>query len=167
MILSGTLAITAIGIALSPMLLALAETRVASAIATGSVILSLTTAILLVPPWGMLGASVARGLAMITGTTLTFLFLKKRLRLNLDLVAMFKILVAGIIMAAVVVAVQIPIYSPRLLPLYIVIGGVVYLTALRVLKAVKQEDINFFGKYFGHKLRFVTSMLRWVLLPTS
>ena len=167
MILSGTLAITAIGIALSPMLLALAETRVASAITTGSVILSLTTAILLVPPWGMLGASVARGLGMIATTTLTILFLRRKLRLNLDLVTMFKILVAGLIMAAVVVAVQIPLYSARLLPLYIVIGGVVYLTALRVLKAVKQDDIDLLGKYFGHKLRFATGILRWILLPKA
>lgn len=167
MILSGTLAITAIGIALSPMLLALAETRVASAITAGSVILSLATAILLVPPWGMLGASVARGFGMIITTTLTILFLRKKLRLNLDLVTILKIMVAGIIMAAIVMAVQIPLYSARLLPLYIVIGGVVYLTALRVLKAVKQEDMDLLGRYFGHELSFVSNILKWILLPTS
>ena len=167
MILSGVFAVTVIGIVLGPMLLALAHTRAASAITTGSVILSITTAVLLVPTWGILGASVARGFGMITSTALTILFLRKKLSLTLDLGMIPKTLAAGVIMAAIVMAVQIPFYSQYLLPLYIVIGAVAYLTALRVLKAMKQEDIDLLGKYFGHKLSFATSILRWILLPTS
>jgi O-antigen/teichoic acid export membrane protein len=167
MILSGIFAVTAIGITLSPMLLALAETRVASGITTGSVILSLTAAILLVPTLGMLGASVARGLGIIATTALTFLFLRRKLGLRLDLEMMFKTLAAGAIMAAIVVVVQITFYSAYLLPMYILIGAVAYLTGLRVLKAVKQDDIDLLGRYFGHKLRFVTSILSWVLLPAK
>jgi len=166
MILSGVFGVTVIGIVLSPMLLALAHTRVASAITAGSVIMSITTALLLVPTWGMLGASTARALRMITTTTLTILFLRKKLSLRLDLGMMSKTLAAGAIMAAIVMVVQIPFYSAYLLPLYIVIGAVTYLTALRILKAVKQEDIDLLGKYFGHRLRFATTMLKWILLPT-
>ena len=167
MILSGVFAFTVIGIVLGPMLLALAHTRVASAITAGSVILSITTALLLVPTWGMLGASTARGLGMITSTALTILFLRKKLSLRLDLGMISKTLTASVIMAAIVMAVQIPFYSQYLLPLYIVIGAVAYLTALRLLKAVKQEDIDFIGKYFGHRLRFGTTVLKWILLPTT
>jgi O-antigen/teichoic acid export membrane protein len=166
MILSGVFAFTVIGVVLSPMLLALAHTRVASAITAGSVILSITIAIMLVPTWGMLGASTARALGMITTTTLTVLFLRKKLSLRLDLGMISKALTASVIMAAIVMAVQIPFYSPYLLPLYIVIGAVAYLTALRLLKAVKQEDIDFIEKYFGHRLRFGTTMLKRILLPT-
>jgi O-antigen/teichoic acid export membrane protein len=146
--------------------LALAHTRVASTITSGSVILSITAALLLVPTWGMLGASTARALGMITTTTLTILFLRRKLSLQLELGMMVKTLGAGVAMAAVVIAVQIPFYSQYLLPLYIVIGAVAYLTALRLLKAVKEEDIDLLGRYFGHRLRFGTTMLKWILLPT-
>jgi O-antigen/teichoic acid export membrane protein len=166
MILSSVFGVTVIGIVLGPMLLALAHTRVASAITAVSVILSITTALLLVPTWGMLGASAARALGMITTTTMTILFLRKKLSLQLELGIMVKTFGAGVVMAAVVMAVQIPFYSQYLLPLYIVIGAVAYLTALRLLKAVKQEDIDLIGKYFGHRLRFGTTMLKWILLPT-
>lgn len=166
MILSSVFAFTVIGIVLGPMLLALAHTRVASTITAGSVILSITAALLLVPTWGMLGASTARAVGMITTTTLTILFLRKKLRLQLELGMMVKTLAAGVVMAAVVMVVQVPFYSQYLLPLYVVIGAVAYLTALRLLKAVKQEDIDLIGKYFGHRLRFGTTVLKWILLPT-
>jgi len=99
---------------------------------------------------------MARGFGMITSTALTILFLRKKLSLRLDLGIMSKTLAACVVMAAIVMGVQIPFYSQYLLPLYMVIGAVVYLTALRVLKAVKQEDIDLLRKYFGHKLRFAT-----------
>jgi len=47
MILSGVFAVTVIGIVLGPMILALGHTRAASAITTGSLIISIVTAALL------------------------------------------------------------------------------------------------------------------------
>jgi O-antigen/teichoic acid export membrane protein len=165
MVLTGVFAVTMIGIVLGPMLLALAHTRAASVAAIGSVIISLATALLLVPAWSMLGASVARALGMITSTALTILFLKQRLRLNLDLRTMFKTLIAGAAMAVIVIAVQVSIYSPYLLPFYVVVGAVSYLAALRLLKVVKQADLDLIEKYFGHRLRFAARLLKWSLLP--
>ncbi len=98
---------------------------------------------------------------MITTTTLTILFLRKKLTLKFDLGMIVQTLAAGVIMATVVMAVQIQFYSQYLLPLYLVIGAVVYILALRLLKAVKQEDIDLVRRHFGHRPRFAPRMLSW------
>lgn len=166
MILTGTFAVTAIGIVLAPMLLARAHTRASSAITAASVVLSIATALLLVPNYGMVGASTARALGMIASTALTILFLRSRMSLQLDIAMMVKTITASVVMSVVVLAVQIPLYSPYLLPLYIVIGAVTYLTALRLLKAVKEEDIDLIRRYFGHRFSFAPRILSRILLPT-
>lgn len=165
MVLSGMLALTTIGVVLYPVLLALAETRSASAITGASVVMSLSTAILLVPPSGILGASLARGIGMIVSTILTFLMLRRKMQLRLDIRMMSATFAAGLIMAGIVVAIQALIYSALLLPMYVIIGAVVYLVGLRVMRALKQEDLELFGEYLGPRLRFVKTILSWVLLP--
>jgi O-antigen/teichoic acid export membrane protein len=166
MILTGSFSVTVIGIVLGPMLLARGHTRASSAITAASVFVSIGTALILVPTWGMIGASTARALGMIASTALIILFLRRRLSLRLDVATLVKALTASVVMTAVVMAVQIRLYSPYLLPLYIVIGAVTYFTALRLLKAVKEEDIDLIRRYFGPRLSFVPRMLSWILLPT-
>lgn len=166
MILSGIFAVTVFGtVALSPVLLALEETRLASAITIISLILSLGAAFILLPIAGIIGASVSRGVTMILGTALTFLVVRKKMTLRLDLQAMGKSLVASTIMLAVVYAAQFLMYSKFLLPAYMFVGGVTYLAMLRLLKAVRREDIDLVRKYFGHRLAFVTELMSKILLP--
>ena len=59
MILCCASAITTVGVTLFPMLLALSETRWASAITAVSVALGVASAFLLLPVWGIIGASTA------------------------------------------------------------------------------------------------------------
>jgi len=55
-------------------------------------------------------------------------------------------------------------YSGILLPAYVVLGGIVYLTALRVLKAVQGHDIELIRRYLGHRLGFVSKVLGAILV---
>jgi stage V sporulation protein B len=167
MILAGVFAFTLVGTVVGPMLLALGETRAASVITVASVSFSLVVALVLLPTWGMLGASMARGLAMIFSTALAVLVTRKKVRLELDNEAIVKSLVAGVTMAAVVMAMQFLMYSRFLLPLYVVGGCIVYLTALRVLKAARTEDIDLIRKYLGNRMNFMVTAVSRILLPAS
>jgi O-antigen/teichoic acid export membrane protein len=161
-ILSGTLAVTAFGTAIGPMLLALGQTRISSFITILSVILSLLLAFFLMPTTGMTGAAIARGFAMIIGTVLTFYFLRRKITVKLDLEAIAKSLTASAIMAVVVFAIQVPLYSKFLLPAYVLVGAAIYLVALRLLRAVRQGDIDLTRKFLGRELSFIADILEVV-----
>jgi O-antigen/teichoic acid export membrane protein len=166
-ILAGAFAFTLVGTVLGPMLLALGETRAVSMITISSVSFSLVAALILLPTWGMLGASMARGFAMIFSTALTVLVTGKKVKLELDNEAIVKSLIAGVIMAAAVMVMQVPMYSKFLLPLYMVGGGIVYLLTLRVLKAARTEDIDLIRKYLGNRMNFIVNAISRIVLPAN
>lgn len=55
-------------------------------------------------------------------------------------------------MAAVVAFVQFMLFDVCMLPLYILVGGVVYILMLRILKAVSEEDIKLFHEFLPKRL---------------
>jgi hypothetical protein len=50
------------------------------------------------------------------------------------------------------------------LPVYIILGGITYLALLRILKAVRQHDIELIHKYLGTRLVFVSRVLGAILV---
>jgi len=67
-------------------------------------------------------------------------------------------------MAGVLVLVQRISYGAILLPAYIVLGGIIYLPALRILKAVREHDIELIRRYLGNRLRFASKLLGAILV---
>jgi hypothetical protein len=57
------------------------------------------------------------------------------------------------------------IYSKFLLPVYVLIGAVVYLILLRLLRAVDPADVSLLRGFLGPRLSLVSDMLSWVILP--
>jgi O-antigen/teichoic acid export membrane protein len=164
-IFSGAFAVTAFTAALSPVLLALEETKIAAAITAVSVAMSLVVAYVLLPEWGMVGASVARAFAIILGAVLTILVVSRKMTLQVDILAVAKNLVASAIMAIVLVAFQLMIYSKFLLPVYVLIGAIVYLVLLRLLRAVEPADLSLLRGFLGPRLSLVSTVLSWIILP--
>ena len=163
-ILAGTFAFTVFGMGLAPMLLALGETPKASTISIVSVVISVVVGFALLPFWGMIGAAVARALAMILSTALGLLILGRVVRLELDLEAIWKSLVAGSVMAVVVLAAEIPMQSGCLLPLYAMIGALTYVAMLRILRAIKPSDMEFFRQYLGPRFESLLDPLERCLI---
>lgn len=164
-IFSGVLALTAFTTAMSPVLLVLEETKVAAAITAVSVAVSLVVAYLLLPMWGIVGASVARAFATILVAALTTLMVSRKMTLQVDILAVAKNLFAGAVMAMVLVAFQLVIYSKFLLPVYVLVGAVVYLIMLRLLRAVDPADLTLLRGFLGPRLALVSKILSWVILP--
>jgi O-antigen/teichoic acid export membrane protein len=166
-IFSGAFALTVFATALGPIFLALEETNIAAMITGVTVVLGVALAYMLLPEWGIIGAAAARALAMILGTVLLILILSRKITLELDLRLVAKTLIAGTTMAAVVVAVQLVEYSKFMLPLYALVGTVVYLIMLRLLKTVDASDLNLLRRFLGKRLLLLSSILSWVLLGTE
>jgi hypothetical protein len=57
-----------------------------------------------------------------------------------------------------------PFYSRILLAAYMVLGIIVYLAALRLLKAAQKHDIDLIHKYLGTRLGFVSKLLAAILI---
>ena len=102
---------------------------------------------------------------MVLSTLLILAFLRKRINLRLDIQAIAKSLVAGGVMALVLFLIQIPLYNKFFIPVYVVVGTSVYLVMLRLLKAIRSEDIDLMQRYFGARLAFIASLLVKILVP--
>ena len=165
MVLSGVFALTGLtAAALNPILLSLEKTKTSSLITVLSVTVGIASAISLLPFSGINGASVARGLAMIAGSAMIIIALKKYIQLRLTLKTIWKSLAGSGIMAVVVLVLQIPFYNKLLLPVYVLVGAGVYLLMLRLLKATTEDDLVLVGNYLGERSQIITKILRKVLL---
>ena len=163
-ILSFFFALTAFGSVLGTMLVALSETRMVLWITVASVLLAVASEYALLPLMGITGAAIARGLVMVVGLGLTIILLKRKNAVSIDLATLWKTFVAGGVMAGVLVLVQMVFYSRILLPAYVVLGGIIYLVALRLLKAVREHDIELIRRYLGTRLSFASKLLGAILV---
>jgi len=163
-ILSFFFALTAFGSVLGTMLVALSETRMVMWVTVASVLLAVGSAYVLLPVMGITGASLARGLVMVVSLGLTIIVLRRKKAVSIDLTTLWKTLVAGGVMAGAIVLVQMVYYSWILLPAYVVLGGIIYLAALRILKAVREHDIELIRRYLGSRLGFVSKVLGAILV---
>ena len=165
MILSLASALTTLSAVLSPMLTALAKTRAIMCITIGSVALGVCSAYALLPFMGIVGASVARDVAMVVSLCLTIYVLKRAQALSIDFDMAWKSTLAGAVMGAVLVAAQTVVYSKILLPAYVVLGAIIYLVLLRVLRAVGTRDIQLIQEYLGARLGFLAAVLGAIVVP--
>jgi len=157
-------ALTAFGLVLTPMLTALARTRMIMLITISSFALGLVSAYALLPFIGFVAAAIARDIAAVTTVALTVLALKRIQAMRVDVEMAWKTLVAGGVMAGALIIVQRLIYSEILLPAYVVLGAIIYLTLLRALNAVRKHDLELVDKYLGARLGFVARLLSVILL---
>ena len=166
-ILSVAFAVTIFTTALSPALLALGETKPAGAINALSVVIGLIAAYPLLPLLGTVGASVARAITIILGGVLLVPVLSRKIGFHLDFVLTAKTLFAGCVMAGVVIAIQFVSYSKFLLPLYLLVGVLVYLVMLRIQKLVNVADLDLIQGLLGGRLSIVIKILGWILIPSN
>jgi len=146
--------------------LALEETTLVALITSVEVLISLAVAYLLLPELGILGAAASRALVIGLDAILSFYVLSRKVTLELDLSMIEKTFLSGSIMAVVVWAVQLVHYSEFMLPLYVLIGAGVYLTMLRLLKAVEDSDLDLLQRFLGKRLTPLSSILKMILLPS-
>ena len=159
MILCLAFGLTAFSVGVTPMLIAISGTRMSMVATAASVFVGLASAYFLLPLWGIVGTSVARGLAIVAGAGFVLLVLHRRKAMRLDVEAIWKSLAAGVVMEAVLFGAQMILYSRLLLPVYVVLGGITYLVALRLLKIVRRDDVDLIARFLGPRLNFACKLL--------
>ena len=88
---------------------------------------------------------------MLFSLVLTFVFLRRKFPVALDLEAVAKSIAASFAMVAIIELDQVLWYSKFLLPIYVVSGLAAYLLALRFLKANRPEDVDLLWKTIGRR----------------
>ena len=156
-------ALTLLDNALGSILLLLGETGTASIVVTANVAASLITALILLPPLGIIGAAVSRGVGMSVDFALTIVVAKRQIRLSFDHEALWKSAAAGILMAVVVWFAQYVYYNRLMLPAYMLIGTIAYLSGLRLLKAIHPPDIDLAKQFLGRRYELPMNLLSKIL----
>jgi O-antigen/teichoic acid export membrane protein len=150
-IIAAFFALTLLGDALGNILLLLSETGKASAVTAAGVAVSLSTAFFLLPWFGIAGAAASRGVGMLVSFALTLALARPRISLSFDREALWKSLSASVGMAVVVLLVQQVCYSRLLFPVYAGLGAITYLAGLRLLRAIRQADVELARQLLGRR----------------
>lgn len=129
-----------------------------------SIIGSMVLLPVLLPSFGVTGMAIIKGAAMMTSLLLTIIVLRRRMPIKFDREAVWKSWVAAIVMFAAVWLIERIHFSPYLLPIYIVVGGVTYAVALRLLRTVNENDIKLVRNFLGKRGTFITNIVEKVLI---
>jgi len=129
-----------------------------------SVVGSIVMLPVLLPSFGVMGMAVIKGIAMVISFVLTVIALHKRMPIRFDGEAVWKSWIAAIVMFVAVWFVERMHFSSYLLPLYIVVGGIMYAIALRLLRAVNEDDIELIRNLLGKRATVITDIVEKVLV---
>ena len=162
-ILSLFFAVTCIQTALSGILLIIEKTRIVTGLTVVNIIVGLVSAIALMPSFGIVGASLARGLTMLSSLLLTVWIMRKKIHMSFDIEAFWKSLFSSVVMFVTLSGVGYFWSSTSFLPIYLVFGTLVYLVMLRILGAAREEDIALLKSYVGERFKFLVKPMEILL----
>lgn len=168
-----------LGSAISPTLLTLRQTKMASLIAVVSILLeaSLSYVSLAYLKADLAGVAFSRFFAALAGFILGAYVLHASLKVEFDKEATWKSATASIAMVLSLFGLELlrSIFEPasyqflalrlRLLPVYAVVGVVVYLLFLIALGALKKRDIELLRDYLPKRLRWIAELLNRIARP--
>jgi O-antigen/teichoic acid export membrane protein len=144
---------------LGPVLIVLNETILAALVSILPLPLSVGVAFITVPTMGILGASIARGLSMVLSLLLTWYFVRRKIVVKLDYQTIMRSTLASAAMALIMEILQLWYYSRFLLPVYLSVGLLAYLLAMRALKAMNTSDIDLLRRTLGPRFSKVCDLL--------
>jgi len=145
--------------------LAIGNTALSLKITAANVFVGVAFSLILVPYLQAIGAALAKGVAMLLGLSTTIVLLIREVDIAIDREAFSKSLFASISMAAVVQLAQLLFYDRFLLPIYVLMGGVTYLAALRWLHAIHISDTELIRTFLGPRFEFAIRPFERFLTP--
>ena len=142
---------TIISLSLRPILIVLNETRLAALTSILPIPISVAVALISIPTLGIVGASIARGLSLLLGLLLTWYFVRRKISVKLDYETIIKSLLASGFMAVSIEALQLLYYNPYSLPVYLLVGAVVFILATRALRVLSAADMDLLHRILGSR----------------
>lgn len=130
-----------------------------------SLISNIALSLILIPPFGLPGAALGFSSVYVSVFAILWHFAKKNGLASLDMRGLAKIWIASGIMYLVVILAEMSFGKLVFeLPIYIVLGGLVYLFSARALKVFQNEDKTLVLSLFPENYRRVKRILSLLLL---
>jgi len=165
MIVSAVVAFTSAGVIIDNLLLSLGMTRTILEASVISVAIGAAVSGLLVSPLGSIGAAIGRAALLFSSFAYSAYMLRKSFGLHLDTGAFKKSLICSSIMAIGVIVAQLLLSGEYMLPLYIAIGGLIYVLMLRLSKALTHQDVQLLGQILPSRFqRFIDLFVKFFSL---
>jgi len=156
--------VAGMGAALGVLLLVYNMTGTILVINVFSTVFGVVASILVVPFFGAVGIAVVKGAVMTASFVLTVIFLRQRVPIRFDEETMWKCWSAALLMALIVGLIAL-LYPDRiLLPAYVLIGGVVYTVALRILRVIEKQDLQVIKNLMGKRAGPIVGFLERILI---
>lgn len=156
--------IAGMGAAFSVLLLVYSKTLRVLSISIASTGLGVILSLLLLPVIGIIGVAMVKGLVLNVSFILTFAAVRKLVPIKFDKEALWKCWFAALLMSIVVVTIAHVFPARYLVLLYVLVGGATYLISLRILRVVKEEDIQLARSFLGKKAGPIVTLLEKSLL---
>jgi O-antigen/teichoic acid export membrane protein len=162
-----------LGVAIGPSFFTMERTWIASLTAFASIIADALFSYVLIAllGLGMNGAAMAKIIAAVAGFFLGILLLREFIRVRFDIEMLWKVSLACVLMVFAILGFDVVrqwvagqpntflVFRLLLLPVYIVLGVVVYFFAIIALQAIKKDDIELFREYLPIKLRWIVALV--------
>lgn len=155
-------ALTSVSVAFGSLLLVYNMTKKVLLINMLSIFVYLSLTPILLPPMGIVGMAIIKGMSGIVNFGATLITLNKSFHVEIDRKALRKAWTSGIAMVLVIVVTEKIWFTRSLLPLYVTIGAVTYFLMLKELKAIKPVDVKLIEDFLGEKLKPLAKPL-WLI----
>lgn len=166
-----------LGVAIGPILLTLERTTIASVLSVISVVSSFLLAYFALAylGLGMIGTAWARTFASLIVLVLSLYVVTRYVPVSFDKEAILKASVASGFMVLAIIGIdlarmvlspssyQFLVFRLHLLPVYIVVGALVYFVAIVLLKAIKKQDLELIREYLPRRLSWVADWLQRIV----
>jgi stage V sporulation protein B len=162
-----------VSVAIGPAFYTMERTWTASLTALASVVADSLFSYVLIASlgMGMIGAATAKIIAAAIGFIVGVVLLRQFIRVKFDTEMLWKVMLACIVMVLALLGFDVVrqlvsgaphsflVFRLLLLPVYIVIGIIVYLFAIIALHAIKKEDIDLFREYLPGGLKKIAALI--------
>jgi len=125
-----------------------------------AVVVDILASMLLIPGLSIVGAALGRALLFSTSFAYGLFEIKRVLKTRFDVKAVWKSILASIVMALPVVAIQVWRVSILLIPVYFAVGAGVYVMIIKILRLVDSTDILIAERILPKSLSFIMKAVR-------
>jgi len=158
-------AIGCLGIVANSIISSLGKTRIFLWASIVSFIVDVMLCLQLIPTFGIVGAAFSKVFSSLVSFGFVMYNLRKIFGWRFDVDALKKAWISSAIMGLTVLATQQLFIGRFYLPVYISIGGVVYVISIRLLRATKTSDTALLKAFLPEKLGFLADVLTKLLAP--
>ena len=106
------------------------------------------------------GLAIMKGASLLITSILSIYYISKIVKIEVNTSTATKTLISSLTMAITVLATQQLLQNKILLPLHVLIGAITYISIIRRMKVLDEEDVQLIKGIFGEKItRYIAKIM--------